>query len=209
MSIILTAVGVASGLAVGRWLQRRRQVGQPARPNVVADAAVPRPETTDWDRFTCRLGDVVVHPDGAEAWLAGALVFLEDAPAAVLFVAPEAKADRAVFLRTKPSTELLWLAPVDVEVFKASAVEPPTAVELYGEAYERVRRLPMRVRREGEGAPDLGETAIVAEYKSVRSEEKRMISVSGGGHARAWSGTRIDVSACDVLPGGGGRPDGA
>lgn len=209
MSLILTAVGVASGLAVGRWLQRRRQVAQPvASANVVADATVPGIEATDWARFTCRLGDVVVHPDGAEAWLAGALVFLEDAPAAVLFVAPEAKADRAVFLRTKPSTELLWLGPVDVEAFKVSAGEPPTAVELYGEAYERVRRLPMRVRREGEGAPDLGETAIVAEYKSVRSEEKRMISVSGGGHARAWSGTRIDVSACDVLP-GAGRPDGA
>ncbi|HEX7665530.1 MAG TPA: hypothetical protein VF407_13485 [Polyangiaceae bacterium] len=202
MSLILTAVGVASGLAVGRWLQRRRDARSPTPADIVADAKVPPENALDWDRFVCKLGDVVVHPDGGEAWLAGALVFHEDAPAAVLFVAPEAKADRAVFVRAKPSTDLLWLAPIDTDALALKATEPPTAIELWGEAYERVRRLPVRVRREGEGTPDLGETAIVAEYKSIRSEEKRVISISGGGHARAWSGTRLDVSACDVLPGG-------
>ena len=204
MSLVLTAAAVAGGLALGRWLTRRAIENAPVKPMASAKTSerTLAKESIPWDRFVCRLGDVVVRQDGAEAWLAGALVFSEDAPAAVLFVAPEAKVDRAVFVRAKPSPELLWLAPVAEDAWKAKGSEPPTSIELEGETFDRIRRLPFRVERVGEGAPDLGPEVIVAEYKSLRSEEKRVISISGGGHSRAWRGEKIEAVACDVLPSG-------
>ena len=204
MSLVLTAAAVAGGLALGRWLTRRAIQNAPVkpRPSAKASAGSPAKEPIAWDRFVCRLGDVVVRQDGAEAWLAGALVFSEDAPAAVLFVAPEAKVDRAVFVRAKPSTDLLWLAPIPEDSWKANGLEPPTSIELEGETFDRIRRLPFRVERVGEGAPDLGPDVIVAEYQSLRSEEKKVISISGGGHSRAWRGEKIAAGACDVLPSG-------
>ncbi|MGH7281131.1 MAG: hypothetical protein ACRELY_06385 [Polyangiaceae bacterium] len=205
MSLVVTAAAVAGGLALGRWLTQRAIRNAPAKPvaKIAKSDGDPAPEKSiPWDRFACRLGDVVVRQDGAEAWLAGALVFSEDAPAAVLFVAPEAKVDRAVFVHAKPSAELLWLAPIAEDSWKARSAEPPTSIELDGEPFDRIRRLPFRVERIGEGAPDLGPDVIFAEYKSTRSEEKRVISISGSGHSRAWRGEKIDVAACDVLPSG-------
>ena len=204
MSLVITAAAVAGGLALGRWLTRRAIRIAPVRPvpsGTTRDEA-PANESIPWDRFVCRLGDVVVRQDGAEAWLAGALVFSEDAPAAVLFVAPEAKLDRAVFVRAKPSTELLWLAPIAEDAWHAKGGEPPSSIELDGEPFDRLRRLPFRAERVGEGAPDLGSDVIVAEYKSLRTEEKRVISISGSGHSRAWRGEKIEADACDVLPSG-------
>ena len=205
MSLVITAAAVAGGLALGRWITRRAIRTTPLRPsagNATAGGDASAEKAIPWDRFACRLGDVVVRQDGAEAWLAGALVFSEDAAAAVLFVAPEAKVDRAVFVRAKPSTELLWLAPIAEDAWKAKGSEPPTSIELEGEPYDRIRRLPFRVERVGEGAPDLGPDVIVAEYKSLRGEEKRVISISAGGHSRAWRGEKIEIGACDVLPSG-------
>jgi hypothetical protein len=156
----------------------------------------------DWERFSCRLGDVIVHPGGDEAWLAGALVLSEDVAAAVLFVAPEAKSDNAVYVHAKPSTEIFWLSPLAADSWTPPPTAPPTTIEVEGEPFERIRRLPFRAARIGEGTPDLGEEVLVAEYKSSRSLEKRVISISGGGHARAWIGTAIDIGVCDVLPSG-------
>lgn len=209
MSLVLTTAAVAAGLAMGRWLTRRAIRTAPKDPKAtdaaVAATAPAIEKSIPWDRFVCRLGDVIVRQDGAEAWLAGALVFSEDAPAAVLFVAPEAKVDRAVFVRAKPSTELLWLTPIAEDSWHAKSPEPPTSIELGGEPFDRIRRLPFRVERIGEGAPDIGPDVIVAEYKSLRTEEKRVIAISGGGHSRAWRGEKIEVGLCDVLP-SGSRP---
>src|SRR5439155_880129 len=58
-----------------------------------------KPARDPLDGFACKLGDVIIRAGGDEAWLAGALVLAEDAPVAVLFVAPEAGSDRAVRAR--------------------------------------------------------------------------------------------------------------
>jgi hypothetical protein len=211
VSIILTSAAVAGGLALGRWLSTRAARREMA-PRVLADTVVeeeapksktPKPDDViDWERFPCRLGDVIVHPGGDEAWLAGAVVLFEDVAAAVLFVAPEAKSDRAVYVHTKPSTEIFWLSPLAADAWTPPPTSPPTSIEIEGEQFERIRRLPFRAKRVGEGAPDLSEEILVAEYKSLRSLEKRVISISGGGHARAWIGSAIDIGICDVLPSG-------
>jgi hypothetical protein len=211
MSIIITSAAVAGGLAFGRWLSMR-VARRSAPPQILAEHGeeeeAPKSKSKredpaiDWERFPCRLGDVIVHPGGDEAWLAGALVFSEDVAAAVLFVAPEAKSDRAVYVRAKPSGEIFWLAPLAADAWTPPPTAPPTSIEIEGEPFERIRRLPFRAARIGEGAPDLGEEILLAEYKSSRSLEKRVISISGGGHARAWSGTAIDIGVCDVLPSG-------
>lgn len=155
-----------------------------------------------WASFPCRLGDVVVHPSGDEAWLAGATILSEDVAAAILFVAPEAKSDRALLVFAKPSTDVLWLAPLAADAWSPPPTEPPTTIEIEGEPFERVRRLPFRATRIGEGAPEMGADILLVEYKSQRSLEKRVISISGGGHSRAWIGTTLDIGTCDVLPGG-------
>jgi hypothetical protein len=209
VSIVITAVAVAGGLAFGRWLSGRaarremppRILSEPPAEDSPKSKAQ-KPIAPDWDRFPCRLGDVIVHPNGDGAWLAAALVFFEEVSAADLFVAPEAKSDRAVYLRAKPNTEMIWLTPLAADAWTPPPTAPPTAIEIEGEPFERIRRLPFRALRVGEGAPDLGEEILVAEYKSSRSLEKRVISISGGGHARAWIGTAMDIGICDVLPSG-------
>jgi hypothetical protein len=224
VSILITSAAVAGGLAFGRWLSlrvTRREAGRAAMlrsavpPTEDALPTNPLPTTPPkkikmdpaddeemWARFPCRLGDVVVHPGGDEAWLAGATILSEDVAAAILFVAPEAKNDRALYVLPKPSTDVTWLSPVAADAWTPPPTEPPTTIEIEGEPFERVRRLPFRAARIGEGAPELGADVLLAEYKSQRSLEKRVISISGGGHARAWVGTIIDIETCDVLPGG-------
>src|SRR4051812_1798241 len=110
MSILLHAIVIAGGVAVGRWLGRvakrtpelppheereaheLREDGED-RDESPDGASVPpagdreepearkEPEAPriDWAPFPCALGDVVVRSsDGAEAWLAGAIVLRED-----------------------------------------------------------------------------------------------------------------------------------
>ncbi len=154
-----------------------------------------RARTIDWAAFPCALGDVVLRvSDGQEVWLAGALVLREDAPAAVLFVAPDAPGDRAVYARPKPITDLLWLAPVASDALVAGS-EPPTAIELDGIHFDRTRRLPLHAERVGEGTPDVGPTVLLGEYQSARGDVAVLL-VSDG--ARAWRGTRLMDGDYDV-----------
>ncbi len=213
MSILITSAAVAGGLAFGRWLSLRTMRREAARAAMLRSAVAPTEDPPVkkidpaedeemWARFPCRLGDVVVHPGGDEAWLAGATILSEDVAAAILFVAPEAKSDRALCVFAKPATDVFWLSPLAADAWKPPPTEPPSAIEIEGEPFERARRLPFRATRIGEGAPELGADILLVEYKSQRSLEKRVISISGGGHSRAWIGTVIDIGACDILPGG-------
>jgi hypothetical protein len=154
-----------------------------------------RARPVDWAAFPCALGDVVLRAsDGQEVWLAGALVLREDAPAAVLFIAPDAPSDRAVYARPKPVTELAWLAPIASKGIVVGP-EPPTAIELDGAHFERKRRLPLHVERVGEGAPDVGATVLLGEYEAANGEIALLL-VSDG--VRAWRGTRLAVGEYDV-----------
>jgi hypothetical protein len=149
--------------------------------------------------FPCAVGDVIVRAtDGAEAWLAGAVVLREDAPVAALFVAPDAKAaggDRAIYARARPVTHVDWLVPTAPESLAALS-EPPSALEIDGVRFDRVRRLPLRAAREGTNAPDVGATAIVGEY-AAPGGEVALILVSDG-HARAWRGRRLAAGDYEV-----------
>lgn len=214
MSILITSAAVAGGLAFGRWLSLRSMRREAGRAAMIRGAVTPNEnppvkkiinpadDEEMWARFPCRLGDVVVHPGGDEAWLAGATILSEDVAAAILFVAPEAKNDRALCVFPKPSTDVLWLAPLAADAWSPPPTDPPTTIEIEGEPFERTRRLPFRATRIGEGAPEMGANILLVEYKSQLSVEKRVISISGGGHSRAWIGTSIDIDTCDVLPGG-------
>jgi len=161
--------------------------------------ARPGAGAVDWSVFPCALGDVVVRAsDGAEVWLAGALVLREDAPAAVLFVAPDVPSDRAVYVRPRPSEEIAWLSPVASDAILVGS-EPPSAIELEGTRFDRVRRLPLHVERLGEGAPDVGATAILGEYASPTGEVVIVLVAAG---VRAWRGSRLGAGEFDVWRGG-------
>jgi hypothetical protein len=173
--------------------------GDRARPDDAKGRAVTAPESAPaLAAFPCRLGDVILEQAGGEAWLAGALVFRERQPMAILFIAPDVGGDRAVYARPLPQTSLLWLTPVPPEALGV-AREPPSALELNRERFERVRRLPFRVERIGTGAPDVGSEVIVAEYEAAIGD--RLILVTGTSGVRAWRGRALEEGSYEVLPG--------
>jgi hypothetical protein len=147
----------------------------------------------------CKLGDVLVRRvEGDEAWLAGALVFYEDRPVGALFVAPEARRDLAVLAREARS-EVAWLSPAPSAGTLAGR-EPPSAIEHDGLRFDRTRRTPVRVERVGTGAPQVGATAIVAEYCGPGVE--RYLLVAGPESTLAWRGVSLTERDYDVLPSG-------
>jgi hypothetical protein len=148
--------------------------------------------------FPCQLGDVILVSHGDEAWLAGALVFRERLPMAVLFIAPDAGGDRAIYARPAPSTSLVWLSPLAPDAIIMGR-EPPSAIEHEKERFDRTRRLPFKVERVGTGAPDVGEDVIVAEYSAATGD--RLVVVVGAAGARAWRGRPLEEGTYEVLPG--------
>jgi hypothetical protein len=156
------------------------------------------PEET-LDGFPCQLGDVVMRLTGEEAWLAGGLVLSEEVPVAALFVAPDAGHDCAIYARPKPRDGLFWLEPLDPGAILVGG-EPPTSVEHDGIRYDRVRRLPLRPRRVGHGAPDVGDSVVLAEYASSGSERLLLLKSAMG--AKAWRGVELEPTAFEVIASG-------
>ncbi len=206
MSLILTSLVVAGGVMMGRWIARsalpKSDATEEEEPTDDEGASAKRalvaaaPKEDPLLNFSCQLGDVVIRAGGEEAWLAGAIVFSEEMPAAVLFIAPDAGSDRALFLRPKPAEEMVWLMPIregEIEL----GPEPPSSLEHEGERFERLRRLPFGAQRIGTGAPDVGAEVVVAEYKSLPGD--RILVVVGSGMARAWRGMLLEPGMFDVL----------
>jgi hypothetical protein len=64
-----------------------------------------------------------------------------------------------------------------------------------------VRRLPLRPRRIGVGAPDAGDSVVVAEYASS-GPERLVVVKSSTGVARAYRGVELEPSAYEVIASG-------
>ncbi len=195
MTLLVDLVVIAGGVLIGRWVARsiradRRGSAEPP----------PAPPADPLAHFPCKLGDVVLrHAEHDEAWLAGALLFEEDAPVAALFVAPEAGSDRAIFARASGGTGgILWMVPLPAGTITRTS-EPPHVLELTGTRFERTRRLPVHVSRLGAGAPDIGDQAVVLEYAAEASE--RVIVVAGTSQFLCWRGTLLGEGEYEVLPG--------
>ena len=190
-------------MLVGRLIAR----GSPAEAHEPADGAKPPPAEAPKPTtpapvlasFPCQLGDVVLRSGvGDEAWLAGALVLHEgDAPAAALFVSPEAGSDRAVLARPS-QTELLWLS--EAKGVEVALGDPPTALEVGSDRFERRRRLPLRAERAGTGAPDVGPDVIFAEYTGLGDDH--LVVIATRERTLAWRGPALGEGGYDVLPGG-------
>ncbi len=202
MSAGLDALVIAGGILIGRLVARAvrsrksaRRVDSNAAPVLPATAADP------FAAFPCTLGDVVVRrAEGDEAWLAAALLFTEDRPVAALFLAPEAVADRALFVRDG-TRDVLWLSPMNEgDPVPAPGGEPPAAIESRGARYVRRRRLPVNVEERGTGSPMVGRTAILAEYGGPGVDA--ILLVVGTDATRAWEGVALSEERYDVLPGG-------
>lgn len=166
----------------------RAEVG--IRPRVMAT-----PERA-FDLFGVKLGDVLVRSNGEEAWCSSAIVLSENAPVAVLFVAPNRGQDIFVFATAPPDAELVWLAPWTAERM-AGGVDPPPTLDVGDVRYERRRRRPLRLAAFGPGAPDLGEVAIVAEYTGMGAE--RLIFFKGASRTLAFRGSALDASTYEVI----------
>jgi hypothetical protein len=150
--------------------------------------------------FPCQLGDVLMRLTGEEAWLAGGLVLSEEAPVAALFVAPDVGHDCAIYVRPQPREAVYWMEPLDPGAILVGG-EPPSAVEHGGIRFDRVRRLPLRPKRIGMGAPDVGDAVVLAEYASAGSE-RLLVMRSTSGVSHAYRGDELEVSAYEVIPSG-------
>jgi len=195
VSLLLTMLGVASvtgGALLGRWLGRRTTRDAPASARGATKDGDARPSGAaagmpGLDGFPCQLGDVLFRITGEEAWLAGGVVLSEELPVAVLFVAPEAGKDRAIYVRPAPKEALFWLEPLDPGAVLVGG-EPPSAVEEGGIRFERIRRLPLRPRRIGVGAPDLADAVVVAEYASAGALAYRGVELGPASYEVVASG---------------------
>jgi len=204
MSVVVTALVVGCGVLVGRLIAQspRLRRGQPqpmaVRDEPAPEKPAPKPvEALRLEGFPCQLGDVVLRSMGDEAWLAGALVLSEGGnPVAVLFVSPEAGATRGVLARPQ-SEELAWLSETQDVVVVAG--EPPTAIEIAGERYERRRRLPLHVERRGSGAPELGPDVIFAQYTGLG--DGALVVLVAKDKVVAFRGEILAAGTYDVLPG--------
>jgi hypothetical protein len=223
---VVVAGGIFLGRLVARVVRRRRQGRTDAEATRSSDAEAsgdgdarrPRgpeerravdanpirrsgsPKADPLDGFVCRLGDVVVRRlEGDEAWLAGALVFAEERPVAVLFIAPVAGGERAVLVPGPAQSTLTWLSPLAAGEVTVTG-DAPQALEHGGTHFERARRLPVRVQRLGTGVPDVGATAVLGEYAGAGLE--RLVVVVGPATALAWRGVALSAAEYDVLPGG-------
>jgi hypothetical protein len=152
------------------------------------------------DGFVCQLGDVVMRLTGEEAWLAGGLVLSEQVPIAVLFVAPDAGHDCAIYVRGRPNAGLWWLEPLDPSAVLVAG-EPPSSVEHGGVRFDRARRLPLRPRRIGVGAPDAGDAVIVAEYTSAGGERLLVLKGNSGG-VSCFRGLELEEGSFEVIASG-------
>jgi hypothetical protein len=156
--------------------------------------------TARLEGFLCQLGDVLTRETGEEAWLAGGVVFSEDIPVAVLFVAPDAGQDTALYVRPHPRSSLFWLIPLDPTAILVGG-EPPSSVEHAGIRFDRARRLPLRVKRIGAGAPDVGDEVTVAEYASAGAERLLVLKATNG-TIRAYRGNELDEGTYEVIASG-------
>jgi hypothetical protein len=219
VSLILAGLIVAgtsaSVVAIGRWIQRRRDdaateaasaSGRPAEKKKVDEQEtdkkkkpVPADDGT-LEGFPCQLGDVLMRLTGEEAWLAGGLVLSEDVPVAALFVAPDAKQDCVIYVRPPPKDAVFWLEPLDPGAVLVAG-EPPSSVEHGGVRFDRARRLPLRPRRIGVGAPDVGDAVVVAEYNSAGAERLLVLKATSG-VTKAYRGVELEPSMFEVIPSG-------
>jgi len=222
----LIVAGAGGAVAVGRWLARRREAGAgegetgagtgtgsgtgtgETEPGTGAGTGetkkrparkVEGPQA-HLEGFPCQLGDVVMRLTGEEAWLAGGIVFSEEVPVAVLFVAPDAGQDCALYVRPKPRESIYWLEPLDPDAVLVGG-EPPSSVEHGGIRFERARRLPLRPKRIGVGAPDVGDGLVLAEYASAGAERLVVMKASSG-TTRAFRGLELEPSSYEVIASG-------
>ncbi|WP_394821212.1 hypothetical protein [Pendulispora albinea] len=232
----IVAAALLVGAVIGGWLARARTAKRPSdadgEPDSEPDPHVPHASSrtggardpakvTDANRtsdpfaaFPCRLGDVVLVHDGEEAWLESALVLSEEAPALILFAAPNAGEDRVILARRAPSGELLWLGASGALEWGPSE-EPPSSLLHRGERYERIRRLPLAGEPLGPSPPAGGGNVLFAEYKSA-TDRRLVVLLRGdasasaggsraggaGGKVLAWEGRVLGLGMYEVLPGG-------
>lgn len=132
------------------------------------------------------LGDVV-SVEGHERWLAGAILAY-DGPtlAAGVFFAPEGQKLEVVASFPEPRRSILWLSAADVEI----GHEAPTSIEIQGVFLQRKRRLPVQLKRAGQGAPDIGSEAMMAEYAATGGDAALILRT----HARTYGWFGRDIA---------------
>ncbi len=190
MTITILVITAAVAASMGFFASRRSAKKGDLRAADEATNKAPKaalPAAKPLAGFPLELGDVI-SSDGQERWLSGAIVAREQNAIMVLFFAPEGREHWVVVAHPLPERNILWLRPVEV----VSPAEPPATLEIGGFTMHRKSRLPVKLERLGQGAPDVESTGIVATYSAGAREVG--IVLTSGEQSLAWSGRRIDAS---------------
>ena len=108
--------------------------------------------------------------------------------------------DCVIYVRSRPRDSLFWLEPLDPSAILVGG-EPPSSVEHGGIRFDRSRRLPLRPRRIGVGAPDTGDAVIVAEYTSAGAE-RLLVLKANSGRVHAYRGLELEAGSFEVIASG-------
>jgi hypothetical protein len=190
---LIAAMCAVAAAAAGVAVERSRGERDDDDDGGPASGGAPPPSPFAGRGLVIDLGDVV-SSKGAERWLAGALELRDgEHLLAALFFAPEGSRQEAVCAFPAPRRELLWLSPAPID----ATGEPPTAIELGGVVMQRRARLPVSVRRHGQGAPDVGDTATLAEYASTSRAAGLVLATRG--LTLGWAGRRLEPDEYDRM----------
>lgn len=189
---IAAAVAASTGYFLGRRPSSKGELPKDTKSTSGKNAKPALPAPNPLAGFPLEMGDVV-SSGGEERWLSGAIVAREQTVVMILFFAPEGREHWVVACYPLPDRDIFWLRPVEV----VSPAEPPATLEIDGLTMQRRSRLPVRIERRGQGAPDVGSSGILASFHAGPGEVA--IVLTSEGRCWAWSGRRIEFGAYDRM----------
>ncbi len=187
LGLIIGGALLTMGVGTGAVLRGRRRSAQRVLP-----APPPRNTVLSERGFALELGDVI-DIDKQSLWLKHAWLALEgnDAVAALLFSGQD-----VVVLQPGAGLRLCLTREVELSV----GLEVPSALELDGARFERVRRLPVRLLVVGDSPSPPFDEALLSELRGLSGEVLWVLT--HGGFCKAYAGRSLDAAEVEYWGGG-------
>lgn len=187
LGLIIGGALLTMGVGTGAVLRGRRRAARRVLP-----APPPRNTVLSARGFALELGDVI-DIDKQSLWLKDAWLALEgdDAVAALLFSGQD-----VVVLQPGAGLRLCLTREVELSV----GHEVPSALELGGARFERVRRLPVRLLVVGDSPSPPFDEALLSELRGLSGEVLWVLT--HGGFCKAYAGRSLDAAEVEYWGGG-------
>jgi hypothetical protein len=187
LGLLIGGALLSAGVGAGAVLRSRRRGVERALPQ-----APPRKTVLSERGFGLELGDVV-DVEERSLWLKHAWLALEgdDAIAALFFSGQDV-------VVSQPGAGLRLCLTQEVELHVAEEV--PSALELDGARFERVRRLPVRLFPVEDSPTPPFDEALLSELRGLSGQVLWVLT--HGGFCKAFAGRSLDASEVEYWGGG-------